>query len=522
MAEASKSRRRVLLSLGALVAGSATVATWPSRSPGTPVLADDAPIPTATGMGPPPPQGTQNTASSGIQERIGESRPNLILIHADDVGWGEVGAYGQKKIKTPNLDRLAREGLRFTDAYASSPVCAPDRASMFTGMHSGHTVVRTNPQPGGDLPLGPAPTIASVLRERGYRTGLFGKWGFGRNRPSLDGPNSHGFTDFFGYLTHHRAHDYYPTHLWQNEIKVPLPGNTGERGLVYGPDLIMERALEFLRNQKDDPFLLMLTPTLAHAPSVVPDLGQYGTKEGWTEPDKGHAAQMSRLDDYVGQVVNEVHARGWANNTIILFTSDNGPHEEGGVDPDFFNANGPFRGYKRNLYDGGIRVPFIVWSPKLLQRTAGKKTAHPTAHYDLLPTLADFAGAETPAGLDGLSLKKVFTGQSGAPKHRYLYWARLHVGSTPKQRREDHGKGRRAAAAVRFGRWKLVGFAPGEDYSKPGRRWDFELYDLVSDPGETDDVAGWHPILVRKGTRYLREAWWVTDTEPRRTTGRPL
>jgi arylsulfatase A-like enzyme len=451
-------------------------------------------------------------SSGRVTQKAGGTRPNLIVILADDVGWGEVGAYGQRKMKTPHLDRLAREGLRFTDAYASSPVCAPDRASMFTGMHSGHTMVRSNPPPGGDLPIGPGLTIASVLRERGYRTGLFGKWGFGHDRPSTDGPNAHGFTDFFGYLTHHLAHDYYPTHLWQNDTEVPLPGNTGNKGLVYGPDLIMERAMQFLKDQSDDPFLLMLTPTLPHAPSVIPELGQYRTKKGWTEPDKGHAAQMSLLDDYVGQVVDEVHARGWADNTIILFTSDNGPHEEGGVNPDFFNANGPFRGYKRNLYEGGIRVPFIVWSPKLLHRTAGKKTAHPTVQYDLLPTLADFAGAATPPGLDGLSLRKVLTGQSGFPTHKYLYWARLHVGSTPRQRREDHGKGRRAAAAVRFGRWKLVGFAPGKDYSTPDKRWAFELYDLTADPGETHDVAGRHPILVRKGTRYVREAWRVKNT----------
>src|SRR4051812_11820344 len=196
MAEARRSRRRFLLGLGALAAGSATVATWPSRLPGTPVHADSPPVPASTKLGAPSPQGTQSVVSS-VASREADDRPNVIVILADDVGWGEVGAYGQRKMKTPNLDRLAREGLRFTDAYASSPVCAPDRASMFTGLHSGHTMVRSNPPPGGDLPIGPALTIASVLRERGYRTGLFGKWGFGHDRPSLDGPNAHGFTDFF-------------------------------------------------------------------------------------------------------------------------------------------------------------------------------------------------------------------------------------------------------------------------------------------------------------------------------------
>ncbi|MEO5877803.1 MAG: arylsulfatase [Streptosporangiaceae bacterium] len=466
--------------------GSAAVSAWPTTAP----------------RAMPSPDGSSRARSKS-------RRTNIIMVLADDIGYGEIGCYGQKKIKTPNIDRLAREGLRFTDGYASASVCAPARASLLTGLHTGHCSVRRNPGPQGELPLDPSEaTIAEVLKAEGYRTALFGKWGFGQDRGDQPGhPVSRGFTDFFGYLTHHSAKSYYPRRLWDGRTPITYPGNTGDVGLSYGPDLITERALAFLRQHRDDPFLMMLTLPLPHAPSVAPNEGRYRDRKNWKPADRIHAAQISKLDDYVGLVVREVRDLGLDDNTIIIFTSDNGAHQEGGVHPSFFDASGPYRGIKRNLYEGGIRVPFIAWSPKIMSRTAGKRTAHQTVHYDLMATVTDFAGVATPT-TDGLSLRKVFTGAAGPPKHKYLYWTRLHAGSTPLHLKEDHGRGRNAAAAVRFGgHWKLVGFAPGPEYSAPGKRWRIELYDLRNDPGERHDLAGDRPKLVREGLRYLRESW---------------
>ncbi|GAA3238742.1 arylsulfatase [Actinocorallia longicatena] len=435
--------------------------------------------------------------------------PSFILIVADDLGWSEVGCYGQKKIKTPRIDAMASQGLRFTDAYSSAPVCAPARSSLLTGLHTGHTTVRRNPPPAGDIPLGPQDvTIGQMLRDRGYRTGLFGKWGFGPDRSGQPShPNEKGFTDFFGYLTHHQSKSYFPTHLWDNQRKVILPGNTGDFGAIYGPDLIMQRVADFLRQENGQaPFFLMLSLPLPHAPSVVPSFGQYAGKD-WKPQNKAHAEQITTLDGYVGLIIDQLRRQGLDDNTIVMFSGDNGPHEEDGVSVGFFNANGPYRGIKRNLYEGGIRVPFIVWSPRLLQHTAGKKTAHATAHYDLMATLADFSGAQAPAN-DGLSLRRVFTGKGKAPQHKFLYWARTHAGQTPTHRKEDHNRGRRAAVAVRFkGHWKLVGFAPGKEYSKPGRRWKFELYDLKKDPGEKRNLAADRPDLVKEAKAYAISSW---------------
>lgn len=429
-------------------------------------------------------------------------RPSFVLIVADDLGYAELGSYGQWKISTPRLDRLAAEGLRFTDFYAGAPLCAPSRCTLLTGLHSGHCRVRSNPS-GGDLPLTAADiTIGTVLRAAGYRTGLFGKWGFGPPAPDQPShPNAQGFDEFFGYITHGAAHQYFPARLWRDQGTVELA-----RGR-YAPDLIFDRAVEFVERHRADPFLLVLSLPLPHAPSAIPDPGRYAG-ESWTPADKGHAAQVTLLDSYVGRLVDLLGRLGLADNTIVIFTSDNGPHEEGGVDPDFFDANGGQRGYKRNLYEGGLRVPLIVWSPALLSRTAGRRSAHVSAAWDLLPTLGDFAGAARPDGLDGLSLRAVLAGTGTPAVRRYLYWARpVGIRSTPRQAAQDGGRGRRAAAAVRFGRWKLVGFGPGPAYSDPDERWSVELYDLQADSGERIDVAPAHPDRVAEGVSYLREAW---------------
>ncbi len=485
MSEAVKSRRWFLRGLGGTAAAGATLVAWPPGS------------------------GPVNDSATAVERKRGREqgdRPNFVVIVADDVGLGELGSYGQRKMKTPNLDRMARQGLRFTDAYSAAPVCAPARAALLTGLHAGGGAVRRNPPKDGDLPLNGLPTLGTVLQERGYRTGLFGKWGFSRDRLGPDHPNNYGFSDYYGYLTHHAAHSYYPTHLWRNQEKVVLPGNTGDTGQIFGPDLIVDEAVKFLDDAKDEPFLMIVAPNLAHAPSVVPGLGSYAGKP-WKQANKAHAAQIDRLDRYVGVLLDQLKALKLVDNTIVLFTSDNGPHEEKGVNPVFFDGNGRYRGYKRNLYEGGIRVPFIAWSPKLLPRTSGKTTRHPSTQYDLLATFADFADAPLPVRQDGLSLRRVMEGRGGAPVHRYLYWLRLHVGSTPRHLKEDHGKGKRAAAAVRFGDWKVIGFAPTQEYTRPGAGWTYELYNLKKDPGETKNLASKNRKLVKRGEGYMREAW---------------
>ncbi|WP_106397537.1 arylsulfatase [Actinocorallia populi] len=517
-------RRRFLLSTGVLAAGAAAFAAWPTRDGGAPAgprarggtESMTALAPQADGRRPLAPQAPQAEPQAAPQPGQGQTlakRPNFVLILADDLGFGQLGCYGQKKIRTPRIDRMAREGLRFTDAYASAPVCAPSRASLLTGLHSGHSAVRRNPPKEGEIPLGAnEPTIAEMLQANGYRTGLFGKWGFGPNAGNNNtNPNARGFTDFFGYMTHHMAKRYYPEFLWDNGQRYQLPGNSGDNGPIYGPGLIMQRALTFLRDadRQGQPFLLMLTLPLPHAPSVSAGLGQYRGKD-WRRQDKAHAAQVSQLDGYVGVLLDELRRLGLADDTIVVFTSDNGPHEEDGVRPRFFDAAGPYRGLKRNLYEGGIRIPFIVWSPKLLRRTARKRTTHPTVQYDLMATFADFAGIKAPKN-DGLSLRRVWTGTGKAPRHEYLYWLRLHAGSTKSHRAEERGKGRRCAAAVRFDEWKLIGFAPGTEYSTPGGKWTYELYNLNKDPGERHNLAKARPALVRRGERYLKRSWRPLD-----------
>ncbi|MFI5616623.1 sulfatase-like hydrolase/transferase [Streptomyces sp. NPDC051567] len=439
--------------------------------------------------------------------------PNLVVILADDLGHGDLGAYGQQLISTPRTDRLAAEGLRFTDAYSAAAVCAPSRAALLTGLHTGHAAVRANPAAGGQGGLGPGDTtFAEVLRARGYRTGLFGKWGFGPeagDQPSH--PGARGFEEFYGYIDHGHAHQYYPAHLWHNDARENLPAGT------YAPDAIAGRALDFIDTHAagPDPFLLLLTPNLPHAPSDVPDTGEYATRP-WSGPNKGHAAQITRFDAQVGAVVDRLRARGIADRTVVLVTSDNGPHEEGGVDPDLFDAAGPLRGYKRNLYEGGVRVPLIAWAPGRI--TPGTTSARPTPLHDVLPTLADLAGAPAPADIDGLSAAPVLLGRAGqAPLHSHLYWYRDEQGVTSRANAQDGGRAQRVAEAIRKDRWKAVRFAPGRDRNAPDAQWRFELYDLAADPGERYDVAAANPSVVASLTALLRGSW--SDTYPRRPWG---
>ena len=292
------------------------------------------------------------------------SKPNIIFIMADDLGYGDLSCYGQKTIQTPNIDRLATEGMRFTQVYAGATVCAPSRCTLMTGKHQGHALVRGNRSP--EVALRPEDvTVAEVLKRAGYTTALYGKWGVGG--PVTSGrPNLKGFDDFFGYLSQWHAHTYYPEHLWENETERFIRGNLGRRQGDYSHDLFTDRALKFLDRQHDKPFFLYLPYTIPHTNNElgratgdgmeVPDYGSYADRD-WPNPEKGFAAMIERLDRDVGRILDKLRDRGMDEDTIVFFTSDNGPHREGGHDPDFFGSRGPLRGIKRDLYEGGIRVP---------------------------------------------------------------------------------------------------------------------------------------------------------------------
>ncbi|HOQ88451.1 MAG TPA: arylsulfatase, partial [Phycisphaerae bacterium] len=296
------------------------------------------------------------------------AKPNVIFILADDLGYGSLGCYGQKKVATPNLDRLAAEGLRFTDFYAGSTVCAPSRCSLMTGKHTGHCWVRGNER----IPLRPQDvTVAEIFKQAGYITGLVGKWGLGE--PDTTGiPNRQGFDYFFGYLNQRHAHDYYPTYLWRNQERVELEGNRDNQRRQYSHDLFTAEALSFIEKNKSGPFFLYLAYTVPHANNErqqaegmgmeVPDYGPYADRD-WTVGQKGHAAMIYRMDRDIGRVMAKLRELGLDENTLVMFSSDNGPHKEGGYDPEFFDSNGPFRGIKRDLTDGGIRVPMIARWP---------------------------------------------------------------------------------------------------------------------------------------------------------------
>lgn len=433
-------------------------------------------------------------------------RPNFVLVVADDLGYGELGSYGQRMMRTPRLDRLASEGVRFTHFYSGAAVCAPSRCALLTGRHVGHARVRDNPR-GTDAPLRPQDvTFGMALQKAEYRTGLFGKWGFGGPDPHTGShPNDKGFEEFYGYLSHKEAHSYFPAKLWENRTPMRFPANRRSGRAVYAPEVIVHRSLQFVERHRNEPFLLVLTLPLPHAPSLVP--GDPYPRKPWRPPERAHAAQVSLLDSYVGRLVDKLTELGLADDTLLFFTSDNGPHEEGGFDPDFFGARGGLRGYKRNLYEGGIRVPLIVWGPGHLMGTRGTVSARPAAMWDLFPTLTDLAGIG-PAEGDGISLRGVLTGRGETPRHEYLYWARpTGARRTPRAARAERGRTWRAAAAVRFGDWKLIGYAPGRRYSTPDDSWSLELYDLRSDPAETTDVASAHPDVVARGVGYLRKAW---------------
>ncbi|MBI9015862.1 MAG: arylsulfatase [Phycisphaerae bacterium] len=424
-------------------------------------------------------------------------RPNIIYIMADDLGYGDLGCYGQKAIKTPNIDKMAAEGMLFTDHYAGNTVCAPSRCILMTGMHGGHSQVRRNKEfkPMGQMPLKPGTqTVARLLQKGGYKTALIGKWGLG-GPDSVGIPQKQGFDYFFGYLCQRHAHNYYPEFIFRNEEMIPLKGNKNSvktedgSGIAseraqYVPDLCIDEVMKFIDRNSSKPFFLYYSPTIPHANNEagikgmeVPSLGQYADKD-WPEPQKGCAAMISRLDQQVGDIIKKLKDLNLDNDTIIMFTSDNGPHGEGGNNPRFNKSSGPLRGFKRDLYDGGIRVPLIVRFPgKVASNT---KTGHVSAFWDFLPTACDVAGVKAPSNIDGISYLPTLLGKDKKQvQHDYLYW-------------EFYSK-----RAARMGNWKAVA------NSGNGQ---IELYNLENDIAEANDVAGKYPEITAKMGKIIKEA----------------
>ncbi|SKB39191.1 arylsulfatase [Daejeonella lutea] len=444
---------------------------------------------------------------SGSSRGYAKDKPNVIFIIADDLGYGDIGAYGQKLIKTPHIDALAKQGIRFTQFYAGSSVCAPSRSSLMTGQHTGHTPIRGNKEvlPEGQFPLqASAYTIAELFKDAGYATGNFGKWGLGFIGTEGD-PNKQGFTQFYGYNCQRLAHDYFPDHLWDNHIRVALP-NTLTVSEIYAPDLIQRKALEFLETHKNRPFFAFLSYTLPHAGLELPEndsLFSHYRKifnevpktvetvktepslyKGQPYPHAAYAAMVTRLDNYVGEVVAKLKKLRIEKNTVIVFTSDNGPHVEGGNDPQFFNSAAGFRGVKRDLYEGGIRVPMIVSWPAVIKKA--RISGYIGAFWDFMPTFSEMTGKPTPRNLDGLSILPEIKGKGKQPGHEYLYW-------------EFHENGGRQA--VRMGRWKGVKLNARTNFDSS-----VELYDLDNDIAEVKNIAAAHPDIVKRISEIMKDA----------------
>ncbi len=441
------------------------------------------------------------TSTLQTQPAVTRERPNIIYILADDLGYGDLSIHGQQHFETPNLDRLASEGIRFSQHYSGSTVCAPSRDALLTGRHTGHTFIRGNKAvyPEGQHPIPDATfTIAEVLSSAGYHTGAVGKWGLGA--PDTEGlPTRQGFDFFYGYNCQREAHSYYPDHLWRNEERVELDGRT------YAHDLLTREALGFIRDHREGPFFLFLPYTIPHASIDVPTDSMAPFSERFAEtpfegrgryvpqpqPKAAFAGMITRLDRDIGRIVALVEELGLDENTLIMFSSDNGPHLEGGADPDFFDSNGPYRGYKRDLYEGGVHVPFFVrWRGTI---EAGSTSDHVSAFWDVLPTLAELAGVAAPEGLDGISFVPELTNTPQA-RHDYLYW-------------EFHEQG--AKQAVRMDHWKGIRV---DLESNPEAS--VELYDLATDVGETLDVAAEHPEIVNAIAEIMDDAHEPSETFP--------
>ena len=444
----------------------------------------------------------------GLQAQ--ERKPNIVFILADDLGYGDLGAYGQKQIQTPNIDRLAAEGMKFEQFYAGTSVCAPSRSSLMTGQHTGHTYIRGNREiePEGQQPLADSvQTFVQLLQKAGYATGAFGKWGLGMVG-TTGAPDQKGFDEFYGYNCQRQSHRYFPTHLWHNDQRVELQGNDLKNKVQYAPVLIQEQTLRFIDAHKDEPFFLFIPTVLPHAelsgiddehyqkyvsrfeetPHKGNDYGPGATVTGYASVEKPRAtfaSMVSRMDAYVGQVLKKLDDLGLTENTIVIFSSDNGAHREGGADPVFFNSSGGLRGYKRDLYEGGIRTPFIVkWPGKVKSHSTSEFTG---AFWDVMPTLLDITGAGKARYTDGVSLVPTLLGKTNEQQqHPYLYWE-FH---------EDDGR-----QAVRTGDWKAVKLQV-----KNKQKTVTELYNLKKDPAEKKNVAAENPERVKQLEEIMNQA----------------
>lgn len=437
--------------------------------------------------------------------------PNVIFILADDLGYGDLGSFGQKNIPTPNLDRMAAQGMRLTRHYAGASVCAPSRCALFTGKHTGHTSVRGN-QPKGQL-IDPAETtLPEVFKSAGYTTGLIGKWGLG-NKPPNDDPARNGFDYHYGYVDMWHAHAFYTEFLYRNGQKVILEGNStrlnpeaeavmkrtipadismglGVNRAKYTPYEFEREALEFIERNRTKPFFLFYSAVTPHANTEfkkegmeVSTFGEFANKD-WPDPEKGFAQMMRDLDNMVGHIFAKLEATGLADNTLVVFTSDNGPHKEGGHHFDYFDSNGKLRGSKRDLYEGGVRVPTLVWWKNKIQ--PGSNSAHVSAFWDWLPTFARLTGTQTPGGIDGLSILPSLLQHGKQKKHPYLYW-------------EFYEEGGKQAALWR--NWKLVKL----NLEDPANT-QLELYNLAQDESETNNLANTNPKIVKRMESLLQEA----------------
>jgi arylsulfatase A len=464
---------------------------------------------------------------AGMQAAPAASKPNIIFILADDLGYGDIGSFGQKKIRTPNLDRLAAEGMRFTQHYSGNAVCAPSRCVLMTGKHPGQAFIRNNREvkPEGQWPIPDATvTLPELLRAQGYRTGAFGKWGLGG--PESEGaPLRQGIDRFYGYNCQRVAHNYYPTYLWDDVRRVALnnpdfsahqkfpdgadPNNPenyrGYSGKEYAPDLIAEQARRFIRDSKDRPFFLFFATTVPHLALQVPEdslreyIGKFpeepylGTNNYLPQrtPRAAYAAMITRMDREIGSLIELIRELGIEQNTLFIFSSDNGPLYDrlGGTNTDFFESCARFRGRKGSLYEGGVRVPCIVrWKGRI---SAGTVSERVTGFEDWLPTLLALinAGKSTPADINGISFAPTLLGKKQEPRP-FLY-------------REFPAYG--GQQSIRVGDWKAVRQNLNPQDKKAQPQMHLELYDLAKDPSETTDVSARYPEVVSRLEKLMRE-----------------
>ena len=441
----------------------------------------------------------QASGDAGVKGATVPSKPNVIFILADDLGYGDLGCYGQQTIRTPCLDRMAKEGMKFNDFYAGSTVSAPSRCVLMTGLHTGHCGVRMNAGPSKDAMLWKEDyTMAEMFKENGYVTGMYGKWGLG-SKNSQGAPEKKGFDNFLGYLSQSKAHKYYPDSLVEiingKSVDINIPEGT------YSHDLFMKKTLEFIRNNKDNPFFLYLPFTIPHAVMEIPneDLKYvdedgnsifeetpFAGKANYVPQDKPkavYASMVTKLDKDVGRILDELAELGLEENTLVIFTSDNGPHMEGGIHYEDFDSNGPFSGFKRSLHEGGIREPFIARWPSVIP--AGTETDKPYVLYDMFPTMCRLVGVSVPQGLDGIDLMSALMGGAEYEKDRMLYWEISQKGIYMQ--------------AVRWGKWKMIRSVTAE--TDP----DIELYDLSKDISESTSVARTNPEVVSRLAAFMKK-----------------